>query len=393
MSRVLKENYSNYCSAYATLTSMKPLLRGIGAVFGTLRAEYRELYNRYFGVVERFPGDAQAISRAVLDRLWVGDFYRTSLGHFNFFWMRDFGTVAESLVHLNETTHVHHTLRWALRHYRKVGRVKLCIDKNGNVFNAPGLPSIDALPWLLHSLVVSHYHLNAKEIAFLSHELSRYVDTFLDETGDIKRESRYAEMRDAVYYQRSAYAISLVGRMAVCAETLGLNAFPFPPSVYKKILLHEYWTGEYFRADRSSTNYSSDSALMPFFLNVIEDRHLVDATMDYITQAGINLPYPLRYSEKPSKPLRYRFGMGPWSMPNYTGNSLWTWHATFYLHILKRYERPEYATQYARFAELIETTGTYPELINEDLSWYKAPFYKADPGMVWAALFLELPKK
>lgn len=372
---------------------MKPVLRGLGAIFGTLRAEYRELYNRYFGVIERFPGDAKAISQAVLDRLWVGDFYRTSLGHFNFFWMRDFGTVAESLVNLNQTTHVHHTLRWALRHYRKVGRVKLCIDKNGNVFNAPGLPSIDALPWLLHSLVVSHYHLNAKEIAFLSHEVSRYVDTFLDEAGDIKRESRFAEMRDAVYYQRSAYAVSLVGRLASCAQTLGLNAFPFSPSVYKDILLREYWTGEYFRADRSTTNYSSDSALMPFFLQVIEDRHLVDATMDYITKAGINLPYPLRYSEKPSKPLRYRFGMGPWSMPNYTGNSLWTWHATFYLHILKRYERPEYTAQYARFAELIEKSGTYPELINEDLSWYKAPFYKADPGMVWAALFLELPEE
>lgn len=39
---------------------------------------------------------------------------------------------------------------------------------------------------------------------------------------------------------------------------------------------------------------------------------------------------------------------------------------------------------------MIEHHGTYPELLNNDGSWYKALFYKADPGMVWAALFLEL---
>lgn len=304
---------------------MKTLIRASGAIFGLLRAEYRQIANRYFKEVERFDGNAREISQQVLDRLWVGDFYRTSLGHYNFFWMRDFGTVAESLVHLNQTTHVHHTLRWAMRHYRRAGRIKTCIDKSGNVFNAPGLPSIDALPWLLHSLVVSHYNLNARELAFLSHELSRFVDKFLDENGDIKKGIRYAEMRDAVYYHRSAYAVSLVGRLAYCVQILGLtNAFPFAPATYKDILLREYWNGDFFRADRTTTNYSSDSALMPFFLKVVDDRHLADKTLDYITKAKLNLPYPLKYSEAPSKPLRFRFGMGPVSMPNYTGDSIWT---------------------------------------------------------------------
>ena len=372
---------------------MKPLIRAIGATFGILRAEYRQIANRYFTPLERFEGDARQVSRQVLDRLWYGDFYRTSLGHYNFFWMRDFGTVAESLVHLNETTHVHHTLRWALRHYRRGGRVKLCIDKNGNVFNAPGLPSIDALPWLLHSLVVSHYALNSEENEFLNGEITRYVDNFLTETGDIKKGVKYAEMRDAVYYDRSAYAISLVGRMAQCADVLRLNSFPFAPAVYQDLLINEYWNGQFFRADRTSTNFSSDSALMPFFLRVVEDTNMVNKTLDYIDIKELNRPYPMKYGEKPSKKLRYRFGMGPVSMPNYTETSLWTWHATYYLHLLHRYSRNEYKKQYDRFCELIERHGTYPELTNPDGSWYYAPFYRADPGMVWAALFLELPEK
>lgn len=372
---------------------MKPLMRALGATFGILRAEYRQLANRYVTPIERFSGDAREISWQVLNRLWYGDFYRTSLGHFNFFWMRDFGTVAESLVHLNEATHVHHTLRWALRHYRRNGRVKLCVDKNGNVFNAPGRESIDALPWLLHSLVVSHYALNTEEEAFLSDELARYVERFLSSEGDIKKGVKYAEMRDAVYYDRSAYAVALVGRLAQCAATLHLANFPFAASIYEDLLIHEYWNGQFFRADRTSSNFSSDSALIPFFLGVVDDKNMVNKTLDYINEKELNVPYPIHYSEKSSKRLRYRFGMGPFSMPNYTGTSLWTWHATYYLHLLHRYGRTEYKKQYNRFCELIERHHTYPELTNPDGSWYYAPFYRADPGMVWAALFLDLPQE
>ncbi|MFZ1250112.1 MAG: hypothetical protein WAR37_01555 [Candidatus Microsaccharimonas sp.] len=372
---------------------MKPLIRAFGATFGILRAEYRQITNRYFAPIERFPGNAREIAEQVLSRLWYGDFYRTSLGHFNFFWMRDFGTVAESLVHLNQTTHVHHTLRWALRHYRRAGRVKLCVDKSGNVFNAPGKPSIDALPWLLHSILVSRYTLNKDERTFLNKEIEYYVKKFLTETGDIKKGLLFAEMRDAVYYDRSAYAVALVGRMAYCAKMLELKYFPFAPLVYSELLKTEYWTGDFFKADRTSTNYSSDSALIPFFLKVVDDEYLAGRTLDYINKVELNKPYPLKYGEKPSKRLHYRFGMGPISMPNYSETSIWTWQGTYYLHLLQRYDRPEYSDQYANFCTLIERHGTYPELLNPDGSWYYAPFYRGDPGMVWAALFLELPDK
>jgi hypothetical protein len=372
---------------------MKPIIRAIGAVAGLIHAEYRQLYNRYFGKIERFSGNAREICQQIVDRLWYGDFYRTSLGHYNFFWMRDFGTVAESLVNLNQTTHVHHTLRWALRHYMRAGAVKLCIDKAGNVFNAPGLPSIDALPWLLHSLTVSGYQLNDEERAFLNRQLRAYVTSFLDETGDILPDVKFAEMRDAVYYDRSAYAIALVGRLAWCVEKLNLTDFHFALERYTNILIDTYWTGNYFRADRQSQTFSSDSALIPFFLGIVEDKQMADKTFDYIDAKELNKPYPLHYGEVPEKPLKYRFGMGPVSMPNYTETSIWTWHATYYLHLLKRYDRSEYVAQYNRFSELIERHGSYPELLAPDGSWYYAPFYRSDPGMVWAALFLELPEK
>ncbi|NCO10716.1 hypothetical protein GW930_02310 [Candidatus Saccharibacteria bacterium] len=370
---------------------MATLKQKIGPILGTIRAEYRQIANRYFKSIRRFSGNAEEVCQQILDLLWAGDFYRTSLGHYNFFWMRDFGTVAESLTTLVNTTRVHTTLRWALRHYSKAGRITTCIDKAGHTFNAPGKPSIDALPWLLHSIVVSGYILNAAEKEFLSHQLKWFTESYLDASGDLRPNLTIAEMRDAIYYDRSAYAISLIGRMAHCVRVLKLPGFPFTPEAYRAILLEHYWNGSYFNADRTNDAYSSDSALMPFFLKVVDDKTMADETFRYISQKKLNMPYPLKYGEHDNE-FRHRFGMGKWIMPNYTGTTIWTWHATFYLHLLRRYNHPDYTLQYKKFARLIEKTGTYPELLNPDASWYNAPFYRSDPGMVWVALFLELPK-
>lgn len=368
------------------------LVRRTGAILGTLRAEYRQITNRYFGTIERFDGDARAICTQIIGRLWEGDFYRTSLGHFDFFWMRDFGTVAQALTDIGHGDRVRHTLGWALTHYRRAGAVTLCIDKAGNTFNAPARRSVDALPWLLHSLVVSGYELSDAERTFLERQLRKYAKAFLDPATGFLLSQSYAELRDAVFYDRSAYSVALVARMVTCSRELGLRELDFEPTQYRDDLLANYWTGDYFKADRVSDAYSSECALMPFFLGVVDDPALAARTFDYIERAGLNKPYPLIYCQADPSQWHYRFGMGPGNMKNYTGTTLWTWHATFYLHSLLKFGRPEYAAQYARFAELIEKTGTYPELINTDLSWYKTRFYMADPGMVWAALFLSLPQ-
>ena len=368
---------------------MKPILRSTGAILGLIRAEYRQLHNRYFGSIEQFEGSAKQICAQIIEKLWEGDFYRTSLGHFDFFWMRDFGTVCQSLVRLGQRERVHHTLRWVLLHYRRANTITLCIDKAGNTFNAPAHRSIDALPWLLHSLVVSHYVLNISEHVFLQRQLKKYAKAYLDPiTGDLLQVS-YAEMRDAVHYDRSAYSIALIARLARCTELLRLTAFPFRPQHYQQDLIKNYWNGTYFNADRSNQAFSAECALMPFFLHVIKDQAMVNKTMDYITNAKLNALYPLQYGEH-SEEFKYRIGMGKYLMPNYTGTTIWTWHGTFYLHILKRYKRPEYDEQYAHFKAMIERHKTYPELINPDGSWYYVPIYRADPGMVWAALFQEL---
>lgn len=366
---------------------MKPIIRIVGVALGTLRAEYRQIANRYFGKLERFDGDAREVCQQILDKLWEGNFYRTSIGHFDFFWMRDFGTVCESLMKLGYQERVHHTLHWALRKYRRANIISTCIDSWGNCFDAPG-HAIDSLPWLLHCIEVSHLPLNKSDVAYLEHQLKKYCKKYLNEDGSLKSK-KVGEMRDAVIYDRSAYAVSLVGRMAVCVEKLKLNNFPFKHTLYRDELLNHYWNGDYFNADHGTDAFSAECALFPFYLNVVRDNAKLDRTLDYINEQKLNEPYPLVYTKQPEA-----FTYHPWMtapfMPNYAGETVWSWFGEFYLHLLKRHKRPEYKKQYKSFASMIERHGNFPEMLNKDGSWYYAPIYRSDPGMVWVALFLEL---
>ncbi len=369
---------------------MEKFTRYLGGILGTLRAEFWQLYNRYFAGYEHFKGDARQISQQVVDKLWEGDFYRTSLGHFDFFWMRDFGTVAESLTKLGYDEKVRDTLSWALFHYQRAGEVTLCIDKAGHTFNAPSKKSVDALPWLLHSIVVSNYQLNGLERRYLEKQLRGYCKGLLDQrTGNLRSGIRYAELRDAVNYDRSAYSITLIARMAECVKILKLDGFPYLASHYRSVLLNDYWNGDFFKADFVTDVWSSECGLMPFYLGIVDDKEKIQKTFDYIDKEKLAEPYPMQYCKQEDR-FNFRWGMGKYLMPNYTGTSIWTWQGSWYLHLLKRYNHPEYEKHYKKFSELIERHGTYPEMVGPKGEWFKTPIYNGDPGMVWAAIFLEL---
>jgi hypothetical protein len=369
---------------------MQGATRTVGIIVGSIKAEWRQLHARYFGTIERFDGDAEQISNQIVERCWNDDYYMTSIGHFTQFFVRDFGTVAESLVKIGQKQRVIHTLRWALLNYRRAGVVTTCIDKKGHCFNAP-MHAVDSLPWLLHCIVVSNYDLNIAERNFLEHQLVLYRKKYLDTSGHL-RPMKFAEMRDAVVYDRSAYAVALVGRLAYCVERLGLRHFPHPLQKYQEELITRYWNGQYFNADRMTDAFSAECALMPFFLGVIIDNALFDATSQYIIDDEHDDPCGLIYTKQESA-FHYHWWMSAPFMPHYEGESLWSWHGLFYLHTLRRYADKSFMSQRQKFAtHTIVAHKTFPEMLNSDGSWYYAPIYRGDPGMVWAALYVDLAR-
>lgn len=345
--------------------------------------------NRYFSSHTKIEGTAREICEAIVEQCWNGTFYRTSTGNFDYFWIRDFGTVTESLCALGHQDRVIATLKWALGHYMKNNAITLCITPKGRLFNAP-TSGIDTLPWLIHAIWAAGYELSSDERAFLIRKLAEYREDFIDPiTGYLISRIGFAELRDSVFYDRSAYSVALVGHMAKCCEQLGLNeAFPHTSDAYQDMLRSHYWNGYYFSADFGNQAFSAESALMPFALGLIDDAEKLAVTLDYIRDHQLARPHPMKYTDTPQH-FRYRL----WAktiMRNYAGDTIWTWHGAYYLRLLRSQKHPETETQEKSFASMIEHLHTFPELLHPDGSLYKSLIYKSSEGMIWAALYADL---
>ncbi|HRF28220.1 MAG TPA: hypothetical protein PL051_01080 [Candidatus Saccharibacteria bacterium] len=342
-------------------------------------------YYRYFRRHAKFDGSAETICRAIVDKCWNGAFYSTSLGNFDYFWIRDFATVVKPLRALGHVERVRATIQWALGHYMREGVVTLCITPTGRLFDAPKA-GIDTLPSLIHCIWSAKYELTDDETNFLNKQLKQYIHDYLDpKTGALLPHHGPAELRDGVMYDRSAYVVAMVERMAWSCKHLGLN-FPFKHTYYRDELLNHYWNGKYFNADYTNTAFSAECALIPFIMRSVEDTKKLNATLDYIRDQKMAEPYALPYTNTPEK-FQYRW----WArtvMRNYAGDTIWTWHGAYYLRLLWGQSRPEAAEHERNFVRMIERYHTFPELLNPNGTMYNSLLYKSSEGMIWAAIYL-----
>lgn len=353
------------------------------------RQAWQLLHYRYLRHYVQIEGDAETICRQTVAGCWNGVFYTTSMGNFNYFWIRDFGAIVKSLRALGQVERVQATLRWALAHYMTHDAVTSCITPSGRLFDAP-TRGIDTLPSLLHCLWSAKYQLSSHERTFLNRRLIEFVGDFLDgDTGMVRPGINAAELRDGVIYDRSAYSVAMVERMAWAATHLGLT-FPFTHMIYRQELLDHYWNGRYFKADYHNDAFSAECALVPFIMRSVEDTDKLNLTLDYIRDHDLADPIALRYTDTP-RAFRYRW----WArtvMRNYASDTIWTWHGAYYLRLLWGQHRPEAAAREANFAQMLEQYHTFPELLNSDGTLYNSLVYKSSEGMIWAAIYLTLDK-
>ena len=353
------------------------------------RQAWELLRYRYFRRYVRIEGDARQICHQTVVGCWNGVFYATSMGNFNYFWIRDFAAVVKSLRALGQVERVQATLRWALTHYITHDAVTLCITPTGRLFDAP-TRGVDTLPSLLHCLWSAKYQLDGIEREFLNRKLAEFAEDFIEpDTGMLRPHIDAAELRDGVLYDRSAYAVAMVERMAWAAEHLGLQ-YGFSHRIYRDELLTHYWNGQYFNADYTNTAFSAECALVPFIMRSVEDADKLNLTLDYIRDHQLALPVALRYTDTPRR-FRYRW----WAttvMRNYAGDTIWTWHGAYYLRLLWGQGRPEATAREADFAAMLERYHTFPELLHPDGRLYDSLVYKSSEGMIWAAIYLTLEK-
>ncbi len=336
----------------------------------------------------RFSGSAETICHEIVFACWNGEFFRMSIGHFSQFWMRDFGIVSPSLIALGEREKVIATLRWALAHYRSAGRVTTTIFPDGRCADLPD-PSIDAIPWLVLALHAADARDVVEEFRpFLMEEIQQYAATVIDpHTGLLFVHKTYAGLRDSVLYRSSMYANTMLVALACFARKLAFDAPELDAVAPPDALVDMYWNGRYFNADARTTAFTAEANLFPFWLGIVSDGTKLESVLAVMREKGLTVPLPLAFTDSP-KAFRYRRYMRMLA-PNYQGTTLWTWLGMIYLQLLERAEKSDHAALRSRFATMIKQYGTLPELLHPDGSWYTTPCYRADEGLLWAALFLK----
>lgn len=339
--------------------------------------------------VRRFEGDSNEICSQILESLWNGTYYQTGLSNFSYFWIRDFASVVPSLLTIGHADRVAHTLRFALDAYRKEGRgITTCIDKNGEPFDMP-LQAIDSLPWLLYAFHKSSFSLTKEDKEYLQTAAQHYEETYIDPaTGRVRENIQYAELRDVVRYRKSAYAMAMLALYARLAPEFGIETSIKEEPFIEKLETH-YWNGKFLSADEGEVCISSECALVPFFLGVLKDSGMISDTISEIEERSLSKPYPMSYTDTPEC-FKYRW----WHIfvPRYGAGTIWPWHGAIYLSLLEKIGHSAYKENYHNYKEILLRHGTLPELLHPDGKWYRSFWYRAEHGMIWAALFLALPR-
>lgn len=348
------------------------------------------------GGPRRYDGDAKRICETIVEECWDErrGVYRTSLNNYPLFYARDFGMCVDALLALGHRDRVRRTLEYALSCYARSGRVTQQISPRGAPFNFPACESPDALAFLLHSLA----SLNDKELtkrykSFLEKEIARFVGEVIDRrSGLVRRNLRVAGMRDYALRESSCYDNAMVAAVRKHAAELRL-ANPLRRYDYGKLLITNFWTGNYFKDDLSNATLTGDANVAPFWLGVLsekEERERFPKALAAIQAARLDQLYPLRYESgyARTRMLWLDALMGGWEK-----DTVWLHLGNMFVQAVARHDGAQAREYLGRFTELIERERNYPEVLTREGRPHRSLFFHSDDSMLWAANYLALRRQ
>jgi hypothetical protein len=358
----------------------------------TYAASAARVVRRRVRGARRFDGDAVAICRAVVDACWAGDHFCASAGHFRQAWTRDLGFAAPSLVRLGEAERLRRSLAWILDAWRSRGQVTTTIvgRRWGRDIWAFG---VDSLPLLLHALrAAAADDLVERHHSWLAREVARYGRLILDRETLLVRDDRdFSTHRDTVRSRSNAYANSMLVLLDRHLRETGWFTSPVPEGAADRFVA-AFWRGDRFVDRRDGDVVTGDSAVAPFFFEVVPDHLGLADALQAADETGLSGPLPLRYAARRDRaiedPVTRLF------VPDYQGSAIWTSLGAMYLRLLQR-ARPDRAVPLVeRYRKLVERDGTVREVYDGQapgLRPYRGTLgiFVADEAMLWAAILAE----
>lgn len=352
-----------------------------------------EMARRAIRGPRRHEGDAAAICRAVVDACWTGDYLAASGGHFRQFWTRDLSFSARALVAIGESDRLAASLDWALRVWRRRGRVTTTIFPGRRPLDVHTL-GVDSVPLLLHALRAlgaDGERLVAREAGWLGPAIGTYADEVLDPaTGLVRDDRAFATHRDVVVTRSNATANAMVALCSAVLEETGWFPDPVPPGADDR-LVERFWRDGVFVDHPATGLVAGDAAVFPFWFDLVPEGLGLEHALGRLRDEGLTDPLPLRYVARP-EPER-EDPQAAWLLPDYQGTAIWTSLGGMYLDLLARVDPSAAREALARYAAWIEREGTLWEVAvagpDGDLRPYVGRFglFRSDESMLWASLF------
>jgi hypothetical protein len=350
----------------------------------------RSCFRRLFGW-KRYRGSVEAISRAVLEDCWTGEFFAGSAGHFKQFWTRDLAICTPALCRLGERERVVRSWAFGLERFARAGRITTTIFRRRHPRDVYAYGS-DSLPLLLYGLrEAGASHLIQRHRALLAAEIERYHQKVFDpELGLARTDGYFSGPRDCMTGRSTVFANTMIALIARLLDDEPSLPNPFKGYDLPAAMLAQHWTGDYFRDALCRNLPSGDGNVWPFFFGLFPDRDMRRRAFDTLEARGLTRPIPLAYFERRLSecelPVPRAF------TPNYQGDPCWTQLGPAYLRVLADVDRPRMEAHRSAMAALIERDGNYLELYTKSGKPYRGRglFYFADEGMLWAAMFLDL---
>ncbi|MFH0870765.1 MAG: hypothetical protein V1866_06955 [archaeon] len=350
-----------------------------------------------FSGIRHYEGDALAIGRQVIDDCYNREkkYFMVSPGNYCEFYARDFGWCVESLLSLGERDRVINTLSYALAIFEKHGRIEQTINPSGKPFTFPDAQFSDALPFLVHSLRLTHAgNLIKKHRNFLNREIMRYFDGVIDGgTGLVRRDVHISSMKDYALRQSSCYDNSLIGMLANDISALSASGLvnPFKKYDYTLLLIRHFWTGKYFLDDLSGAKtICGDANTMPFWTGVIRDKKILLKVMKAVQKEGLDRPFPLKYTSgrfKEQKMIATEFLAG-----NYERDAVWAHAGLMYIKVVAEADKALAKGYLAEYERQMLRHKNFLEVYDRSGKPFKTIAYYTDESMLWAANYLSLRK-
>jgi len=339
----------------------------------------------FFKGYRRYPGNAEEICNQIVKECWNGRFFQASTGHFNQFYTRDFGICIEGLLKSGYKEEIKMTLKYALDIFKKHNKITTTITPKGKAIDVFSYTP-ESIAMVIRCLrVLDDKELIVKYDDLINKEVNKAFSVFDTKIGLLNNE-KFSSMKDNALRESSCYNNCMIAMLSKDLDKLKLNN-PFKQHDIKNNIKREFWNGRYFYDDTRKKEYvAGDANVFPFWTGVFDDKQMFNSCLQEIKKSNLDKPWPLRYTSFKTK---QRFANNL-LVPNYEGTTIWGQLGLCFLRVVKKYDKKEFNNYLKKITDVIEKNRNLIEVFDPDGTPYKSLFYRADEGVIWGAMYLEL---